>query len=285
MSRAAARRGPHSIAAELEHQLLWHHVTVADGDGQVLAALAPLLASAGQQIEPSRSQRYEAAALAGGWALLEEGDALAVVATAQLAAEAILARSRERALELAALKGWVRLHGAVVDLAGSRILLVGPPGSGKTALALGVALRGGAFQGDESVLVRAGVTVAVPAPAALGEGDGGPAVAAAAAGAPARARDGRVLLDPARDLGVQWHLTIAPLDHVVVLDPRPGRVRCRPSTPAETLSELAAALAGPQVVGEALIGALASVLADASCHRLARGEADAMEDAVLALIW
>jgi hypothetical protein len=147
---------------------------VADRDGEVLAALAPLLASAPQEIEPSRSQSYEATAVAAGWALAEEGDALAVVATSALAAETILARSRERALELAALKGWVRLHGALVDLAGNRILIVGPPQSGKTALVLGVALRGGAPQGDESVLVRGGVAVAVPAPFELRDGDGGP---------------------------------------------------------------------------------------------------------------
>ena len=69
MSRAAARRGPHSIAAQLEYQLLWHRVAVADRDGEVLAALAPLLASAPQEIEPSRSQSYEATAVAAGWAL------------------------------------------------------------------------------------------------------------------------------------------------------------------------------------------------------------------------
>jgi hypothetical protein len=97
-------------------------------------------------------------------------------------------------------------------------------------------------------------------------------------------RDGRLVLDPARDLGLEWRLPIAPLDHVVVLDPRPGRVRARPSTPAETLSELPAWLAGAAVPRPAVVAELAAALAGASCHRLARGENLAMEDAIVALI-
>ena len=106
----------------------------------------------------------------------------------------------------------------------------------------------------------------------------------AAAGAGARRRDGRVVLDPARDLGFDWRLGIAPLDHVVVLDPRPGRVRCRPSTRAETLSELPARLPAPSLPSPAVVRELAAALERTSCHRLARGEAEAMEDAVVALV-
>ena len=170
MPRAAARRGPDSIAAQLDHQLLWHRVTVADDRGEVIGALRPLVASAEQELTPSRTQRYEVAAAEGGWALSEEGDGLGLETTAARAAEAIVARSRARALELAALKGWVRIHGALVDLGGKRILLAGPAGVGKTALVLRLALRGGEIQGDESVLLRGGAALAVPAPLRLGDG-------------------------------------------------------------------------------------------------------------------
>jgi hypothetical protein len=259
----------------------------------VLEALGPLVASAVEEIEPSRSQRYEAtiATADGDWTLLEEGDVLAVAPSAGHAAEAILARSRGRAFELAALKGWVRLHGALVDLGGSRILLIGPPGSGKSALALALALRGGSIQGDESVLVRARDAVAVPAPLALAEPEDHAAIAAALAApagagdrASARTRERRALVDPTRDLGMEWRLSIAPLDHVVALDPRPGRARARPTTPVEMLSELAARLAVETPPRPVLMRALAGALAGAACHRLAAGEAGAREDAIIGLV-
>lgn len=266
---------------------------MSDADGAVLEALGPLVASAVEEIEPSRAQRYEAtiATAHGDWTLLEEGDVLAVAPSAGHAAEAILARSRERAFELAALKGWVRLHGALVDLGGSRILLIGPPGSGKSALALALALRGGSIQGDESLLVRGRDAVAVSAPLALAEPEAHQAIAAAAAAgagcggwSSARTPEGRALLDPARDLGMEWRLTIAPLDHVVALDPRPGRARARPTTPVEMLSEIAARLPVETPPRPALMRALAGALAGASCHRLSVGEAGAREDAVIGLV-
>jgi hypothetical protein len=277
---AAARRGPHSIA-QFEHQNLWHRVTVADDGGEVADALRLLVASAEHELEPSRTQRYDVAAATGGWALSEEGDAWGFEATAAGAADAIAARSRARALELAALKGWVRIHGALVDLGGKRILLAGPPGAGKTALALGLALRGGELQGDESVLLRKGEALAVPAPLRLGEGRvAAPALATARAHLRA---DGFSLLDPARDLGLSWRLRAAPVDHVVVLDPRPGRPVCVPSTPAETLSELAARLADTALPKAVAVRALVGALERARCHLLAAADGGAMEVAIAAL--
>ena len=283
MPRATSRRGAHSIAAELSYQLLWHRVTVADNSGNVIAALRGSVATAQQEIVPSREQRYDASLDGDGFTLAEEGDAFAVAATPELAAEAIAGRSRRRALELAALKGWVRLRGALVDLRGSRILLVGPQGSGKTVLTLRLALRGGAPQGDESVLVRAGLAVAVPAPL-LVEEPFGPALSELAELAPRLARvGGRAALDPARDLGIEWRLAIAPLDHIVALDARPGRPGCRPCTPGEAMIELAAALDAAAVAKPELMQELAAAVKGASCYRLRAGEIPAQEDALAAL--
>jgi hypothetical protein len=284
---AAARRGTHSIAAELSYQLLWHRVTVADaGGGRVITALRGAVATAAQEIAPSWAQHYAVGFDGDRYAVAEEGDAFAVAATAELAAEAIAARSRRRALELAALKGWVRLRGGLVDLAGKRILLVGPAGSGKTVLLLRLALRGGAPQGDESVLLREGLALALPAPLLLEEPIG-PALSELAELAPALPRTGgRAALDPARDLGIEWRLSVAPLDHIVVLDPRPGRPgrpSCLPSTPGEALTELAGALEAGAVAGPVVLRELTAAVSTAACHRLRAGEVKAMEDALVAL--
>ena len=283
MPGATARRGAHSIAAELSYQLLWHRVTVADAGGKVIEALRGAVATARQEIGPSRAQHYEAGLDGDRYTVAEEGDRFAVAATPELAAEAIAARARRRALELAALKGWVRLRGGLLDLAGKRILLVGPPGSGKTVLLLRVAGRGGAPQGDESVLLRDGLALAVPAPLLLEEPIG-PALSKLAELAPRLPRiGGRAALDPARDLGIEWRLSVAPLDHIVVLDARPGRPGCLPSTPAEALTELAGALDAGAVAKPVLLQELAAAVRGAACHRLRAGEVEAMEDALVAL--
>lgn len=283
MPGAAARRGAHSIAAELSYQLLWHRVTVADGGGKVIESLRGAVATAQQEISPSREQRYEASLDGDGYRVAEEGDHLVVTATPELAAEAIAARSRRRALELAALKGWMRLRGGLVDLAGKRILLIGPPGAGKTGLLLRLAQRGGALQGDESVLLRGGLALAVPAPLLLEEPIG-PALSKLAELVPRLPRiGGRAALDPARDLGIEWRLSIARLDHIVVLDVRPGRPGCLPSTGGETVIELAGQLDAGALPKTVLLRELTAAVAGAGCHRLRAGEPKEMEDALVAL--
>ena len=262
-------------------------MTISDaGDGRVITALRGAVATAAQEIAPTRAQHYAVGLDGGRYAVAEEGDALAVAASAELAAEAIAARSRRRALELAALKGWVRLRGGLVDLAGKRLLLVGPPGSGKTVLLLRLALRGGAPQGDESVLLRDGSALAVPAPLLLQEAID-PALPKLAELAPRLPRiGGRAALDPARDLGVEWRLRVAPLEHIVVLDPRParpGRPGCLPITPAEALTELAVALEAGALARTVLLRELTAAVGGAACHRLRAGEVKAMEDALVAL--
>jgi serine kinase of HPr protein (carbohydrate metabolism regulator) len=257
-------------------------VTVTAPDAAALAAIRDAVAVAEHPMAPSREQRYGVALDAGGYALTEEGDALGSVTTVQEASETIVARSRRRALELAALKGWVRLGAALVDLDGVRLLLAGPPGAGKTLLALRLGLRGGRVQGDESVLLRDGVCLAVPAP--LRVPDGAPVAMEELAellGALPRL-GGVAALDPGRHLGGRFELRAAPIDHVVVLDTRPGRIACRASTQAETLTDLALWLVATGEPRPVLARALAVALVSARCHRLHVGDLEAMETAIVA---
>jgi hypothetical protein len=257
-------------------------VTVSAADAAALAAIRETVAVAEHPMAPSREQHYGVDVDAGGYALTEEGDALGSVTTVREASETIAARSRRRALELAALKGWVRLRAALVDLDGARLLLAGPPGTGKTLLALRLGLRGGRVQGDESVLLRDGVCLAVPGPLQLPHGA---SVALAELvelpGAPPRA-GGVAALEPGRALGGPFELRAAPIDHVVVLDSRPGRIACRASTQAETLTDLAPWLVATVEPRPTLARALAAALAPARCHRLHFGDLEAMEAAIVA---
>jgi hypothetical protein len=257
-------------------------VTVSAPDAAALAAIRDAVAVVEQPMAASREQRYGVAVEAGGYALTEEGDALGSVTTVAEASATIAARSRRRALELAALKGWVRLRAALVDLDGVRLLLAGPPGTPKTLLALRLGLRGGRVQGDESVLLRDGVCLAVPAPLRLP--DGAPvALAELADLLGALPRPGGVAaLEPGRALGGPLELRAAPIDHVVVLDSRPGRIACRVSTQAETLTDLAPWLAATGGPKPTLARALVAALASARCHRLHVGDLEAMEMAIVA---
>jgi hypothetical protein len=243
-----------------------------------VAALQVVIASADQPMEPTRTQHYEAAATPAGYAVSEESDPLAVVATSQAVRDTIYARSHRRAFELAQLKGWMLLHAGLVDVEEQRILLVGGGGSARTLALLRLGLRGAGLQGADSVLLREGQVFAVPRPLMLE-----PALSQAVPELgplwPRLPHEGAVVvLDPALHLGLPWTLSIAPLDHVVLFDN--GAVGCRPSEPAEILKEVVRHAAPTTPPRPEVVTALSETLATARCHRLGTGDALATEDAI-----
>jgi len=123
----------------------------------------------------------------------------------------------------------VRLHAALVDLDGRRIVIAGPSGVGKTTTVVLLAGPHATVLGDEAVLIRDGVAIALPRP--LHAKHGG-------AGIPGL-RDEMVLdrldyddpiavLDPGvvNGVAVVRHES-APIDLIVLLDDtaEPGSVR------------------------------------------------------------
>ncbi len=125
------------------------------------------------------------------------------------------------------------MHAATVDLATTeahraRVLVVGPSGAGKTTLATRLLLDGADVQGDESVLVRRGESLAVPRALHLKPG-AARVLPELAAVIPELPVVGEVtVLDPAR-VGRPVNLRLAPVEHVVVLaDGRSGDVTCTP---------------------------------------------------------
>lgn len=128
---------------------------------------------------------------------------------------------------LAAQPDLLFVHAAGVRLGGSGVLFVGPRGSGKTTLAIGLAARGHACLSDEVGAIRLNVPAIVPFPRAAGVRPGPRASAAAAAldrpELPVeRFADGSTkTLVPLHSVGPEVPLgDSVPLEHIVALDGR-----------------------------------------------------------------
>jgi hypothetical protein len=270
---------------KFRRRLLWHSVRV-DGDPAVVDRLASLLPDAEHPVPLLRAQHYAASASAAGVAIAEEGDALATVPTAEEAADVIHVRAHRRAFELASLSGWARLHAATVDLDGVRVLVVGPSGTGKTTLTTRLLLDGADVQGDESVLVRRGESLAVPR--ALHLKPGAELVLPELAPVlPTLPVVGEVtVLDPAR-VGRPVRLRLAPVAHVVLLapgSPEPGAVSCQPID-AGTVLEALLTDAFPLTETKArMVSVVAGAMLTARGHRLTQGPPEAMVAALHAAI-
>lgn len=288
MRRSAAARGSAAIvtrraSVELDRRLLWHSLRVV-GDPAVVDRLASWLPDAEHPMPASRAMHYEARRTGSGYAVTEAGDELAVVVDAEAAAETIHVRAHRRAFELASLAGWVRVHAATVDLDGTRVLLVGPSGAGKTTFATRLLLDGAQVQGDESVLVRPGTSLAVPRSLHLKPGydDWLPELAPIAATLPAV---GDVtMLDPAR-LGRPLRLQTAPVEHVVILGPPDTEgVVCEPADGGVILEALLVDAFPLAETKSRMIATLAGAIADARGHRLTVGPPDAMVETLRAAV-
>jgi hypothetical protein len=227
-----------------------------------------------------------------GFAVSEEGDSLATVSTAEAAADLVHVRAHRRAFELASLSGWARVHAATVDLATVdgervRVLVVGPSGAGKTTLATRLLFDGADVQGDESVLVRRGESLAVPRALHLKPGASAvlPELGAVLPELPVV---GEVtVLDPSRVVRPVT-LRVAPVEHVVVLAGRPGQHATHPTegvtcTPLDGGTVLEALLTDAFPLTETkarMVSVLAGAMVSAHGHRLTSGPPDSMVEAL-----
>lgn len=83
-------------------------------------------------------------------------------ATPLAIAEVAYAMVHGRLMSHAHKEGFSRLHAAVVDLQGARILVAAPSGTGKTTLALRLIGAGGVVHSDEGALIRDGRSIGLP---------------------------------------------------------------------------------------------------------------------------
>lgn len=225
-----------------------------------------------------RELHYAAVAAGETFVVAEEGDVLASVATPQEAADLVHVRAHRRAFELASLAGWARLHAATVDLDGARVLVVGPSGAGKSTLATRLLLGGADVQGDESVLVRRGESIAVPRALHLKPGSARllPELAPVLPSLPVV--NDVTVLDPAR-LGRPVRLQVAPVAHVVLLSGQAegsGDVACSPIDGGAVLEALLADAFPLTETKARMVSVLAGAMVSARGHRLTSGPLDAM---------
>lgn len=269
----------------LERRLLWHALRV-EGHPRAVDHLAALLPDARHPVPALGPLHYSVDDAADGFVVAEEGDALIRVSSPEDAADAVHVRAHRRAFELASLSGWARVHAATVDLDGVRVLVVGPSGAGKTTLATRLLLDGADVQGDESVLVRRGESLAVPRALHLKPGAATvlPDLADALAAAPVV---GEVtVLDPAR-LGRPVSLRLAPVAHVVLLaggPERPDRVTCTPADGGTVLEALLTDAFPLTETKARMVSVVAGAITSARGHRLTSGPPDAMIEALRAAI-
>ena len=244
-------------------------------DDEVLEPLDALFATAEHAEPAERSLAYEVEAQVdgGGCRVVEDGDDLAARVDVNTARDLVHQRAHRRAFELASRRGWLRIHGGLVDVDGHRIAVIGPSGAGKSTLCLRFLLDGADFQGDESLLVRGREAQAVPRPIHLkaGAADIQTEVAEVLGGLPVV--EGVALLDPARVLGREWRLTTRALDAIVLLGT--GRHERTLST-ADALPHLLAEVF-PVVEGKRrVVGALSDLLRDTPVHPVATATPAAM---------
>jgi len=272
----AVRRGAYGEpeGSSVRFRVLWHDVTVDCADPDVRSVLDAIAPSAVHAFAATRSMRYGVEGRPGAYRVLEEGDLVATVATGAAAGDLVHQRLHRRVFEQTSRDGWVRLHGALVDLGGRRVLITGPSGAGKSTLALRLLLDGADVQGDESVVLRAGESVAVARPLHLKPGSERvmPELADLASGL--ATIDDVLVVDPAR-LGHPWRLTVAPVDDIVVLGPD-GPDGCVPMSHIEALPALVDQLFPVTETKPELLRRLTGGLAGVRCHRLGRAAPAAM---------
>ena len=179
------------------------------------------------------------------------------------------AGSTSAAFELASLRGWVRLHAAVVDGAGGRTLIVAPSGTGKTTLSCRLLLDGAAVAADESVMIRNGIALPVARRFHL-KSDleaAVPDLRPYTTELPSLGGGSVRAFDPS-EANFPWSVTQAQVAHVVLLERGVERSTLTPGSAVAVMPEIVAESFPHQEPTGALLAEIAAVLTRARCWRL-----------------
>jgi hypothetical protein len=253
-------------------RLLWHQVELNTGqaDPAVAEALRYLVNGAEHHLPALAVMHYSVATMAdGSHVVSEEGDALEAVDSADGVLDLVYRRVHQRAFELASLRGWVRLHAAVVDGAGGRTLIVAPSGTGKTTLSCRLLLDGAAVAADESVMIRGGIALPVARRFHL-KSDleaAVPDLRPYTTDLPSLSGGSVRAFDPS-EANFPWSVKQARVAHVVLLERGVERSTLAPGSAVAVMPEIVAESFPHQEPTGALLAEIAAVLSRARCWRL-----------------
>jgi hypothetical protein len=206
-----------------------------------------------------------------GMRILDGGDLLATVETPEEVLDSVFTRVYRRASELASLKGWLRVHGAVAGVGGRRVVVIGPSGAGKTTLALGLLDVGAAVEVDESFVTCGPEVVGVARRFHVQ-----PDTADVLGCCPWLDDSPRLGISPIRAVdptehGFAWSLPAGPVEHVVVLRRTDGASSVEEAPFGLVVQEIITQVF-PLLEARSVIVRQASQLAKAArCHVLSSG--------------
>jgi hypothetical protein len=178
----------------------------------------------------------------GPYTLLEEGDWLADLNSPADVLHILYQRTYQRLIERLVHSGWVGFHGALINIGGKRLAMLGDKGAGKSTLATTLVSKGYIVEGDEVFLSRSGQITALPRRFHLKPGTVEqvselemlwPDLPHQMSGdMPIRA------LDPSH-LGQPWQIDVAPINAMLWITPNHGgETALEPLTAFETLQKL-----------------------------------------------
>jgi hypothetical protein len=255
--------------------LLWHRVELdtEQANPAVAEVLRYLVNGATHDFESLASMHYSVVTRDDGSHVIdEEGDLLDVVHDHDSVLDVIYRRVHQRAFELASLRGWVRLHGAVVDCKAGRVLVIAPSGGGKTSLSCQLLLDGVDVAADESTLIRDGIALPVARRFHLKRDleSAVPRFASFTARLPSLS-DGSVrAFDPA-EAGFPWTIREGRVAHVVLLERSGGASGSEPLSAVSAMPDVVAQSFPHQEATGTLLAEIATLMDRATCWRLTTG--------------
>jgi len=260
----------------IRFQLLCAGVDIRYDDPGLAPYLDYITVGAGQAVPELVGMNYSVRGR-GPWEVFEEERLAAGAATAMDVQYHLYLRIYRRVLERYVLAGWVGLHGALVNIHGRRLLLLGDKGAGKSTLTSKLLFAGHPIEGDEMVLVRDGQVMALPRRLHLKPGieTQVPELVPLLENLPASWAGEQQLrgLDPTA-LGLPWVIHCGRVDHIVWLRPNHGGdTRLSPMSSMSLIQRLMEAYLGWGESRSGVFGCCAG-LARHGGHELLQGQPD-----------